>query len=569
MSTCTRARPLRTSSYAPRKSSRVPIVEPKTVSCFHQNRCSAAGGFGPLVAPQTATRPAGATAASDRAQVASPTVSTTTSTPAAGRLLHGLDDVAGVVVDRDIRAPGACLLELLVAARGDDRPRAERAADLERCGRDSAADAPDQNPLVRLHGRLRDEHPVGRLVDERKRRRLLERQRVVERGTPAPRRPRSARSACRRECSPMTEIMAPCSMPGLSTTRSPTAKPSTPAPSASTTPAPSAPRIRGFGTEGRPMRTHTSRWLSDAAARRTSTCPVGRLGIGDVLVPQDLGPAVLVDPDRLHGHNPRMTAAELARCADELGLDVVGAAPAEAYDETEQHIRDAARAWSLRRHEVHDGAARGLVPPRAAARRRGAHRRVGGPLLLGRRAGARPRRGTAAALRLARPLRAPARAARRARSAARRPLPRARRREPARRPRGRAARGRRLLRQEHDADHARARLVGRARHARHRRRDRGDAAARSRLRPLPPLHRRLPDRCARRARRARRESLPLVLDAGPGPGAGGVPRGARGIGLRLRHLPGRLSVEPWHREAPRRRAAPGRTRPRTSRSSTG
>jgi epoxyqueuosine reductase len=35
-----------------------------------------------------------------------------------------------------------------------------------------------------------------------------------------------------------------------------------------------------------------------------------------------------------------MTAAELERLAEELGLDVVGAAPAAAYDETEGHIRD-------------------------------------------------------------------------------------------------------------------------------------------------------------------------------------------------------------------------------------
>jgi epoxyqueuosine reductase len=33
-----------------------------------------------------------------------------------------------------------------------------------------------------------------------------------------------------------------------------------------------------------------------------------------------------------------MKAAELARCAAELGLDVVGAAPASAYEETERHI---------------------------------------------------------------------------------------------------------------------------------------------------------------------------------------------------------------------------------------
>ena len=67
---------------------------------------------------------------------------------------------------------------------------------------------------------------------------------------------------------------------------------------------------------------------------------VGRLRIRDVLVPEDVRPAVLVDPNRLHGQNPLMTAAELARAAEELGIDVIGAAPAEAYDETEQHIRE-------------------------------------------------------------------------------------------------------------------------------------------------------------------------------------------------------------------------------------
>src|SRR3954453_8858225 len=35
-----------------------------------------------------------------------------------------------------------------------------------------------------------------------------------------------------------------------------------------------------------------------------------------------------------------MTAAELALVAQELGVDLVGAAPASAYDETERHIRD-------------------------------------------------------------------------------------------------------------------------------------------------------------------------------------------------------------------------------------
>jgi epoxyqueuosine reductase len=35
-----------------------------------------------------------------------------------------------------------------------------------------------------------------------------------------------------------------------------------------------------------------------------------------------------------------MTAAELDRLAGELGIDVVGAAPAEPYETTEQHIRE-------------------------------------------------------------------------------------------------------------------------------------------------------------------------------------------------------------------------------------
>jgi epoxyqueuosine reductase len=39
----------------------------------------------------------------------------------------------------------------------------------------------------------------------------------------------------------------------------------------------------------------------------------------------------------------RMTAAELKRAAQELGLDVIGAAPAEPYEQTERHIRERRR----------------------------------------------------------------------------------------------------------------------------------------------------------------------------------------------------------------------------------
>src|SRR6266487_2615681 len=38
------------------------------------------------------------------------------------------------------------------------------------------------------------------------------------------------------------------------------------------------------------------------------------------------------------GHNDPMRSAELERLAKEIGLDVVGAAPAEPYTETEWHI---------------------------------------------------------------------------------------------------------------------------------------------------------------------------------------------------------------------------------------
>ena len=96
----------------------------------------------------------------------------------------------------------------------------------------------------------------------------------------------------------------------------------------------------------------------------------------------------------------------------------------------------APRARPLRRHALHDGAARGLVPSRDAARRR-AHRRLGGALLLRARAGAPPPghgrlpRYTwyDAYAELREKLDALGRQARRR-------VPRARRREPARRPRG-------------------------------------------------------------------------------------------------------------------------------------
>ena len=81
------------------------------------------------------------------------------------------------------------------------------------------------------------------------------------------------------------------------------------------------------------------------------------------------------------------------------------------------------------------------------------------------------------------------------------------------------------------------------------------------LRRVPAVHRRLPDRRARRAGGARRESLSLLLDAGAGADTRGVPREPRLDGLRLRHLPGRLPLESRRREAPARAGAAARRRP--------
>jgi epoxyqueuosine reductase len=64
------------------------------------------------------------------------------------------------------------------------------------------------------------------------------------------------------------------------------------------------------------------------------------LGVGDVLVLQDVGASVLVDSYGFQGTMSWMTGAELSRLAEELGLDAVGAAPVEAYTETERHIRE-------------------------------------------------------------------------------------------------------------------------------------------------------------------------------------------------------------------------------------
>ena len=132
--------------------------------------------------------------------------------------------------------------ELVVARRRDDRVRAERLRDLEGRRRDAAADPPEKHPLVRLDRRLRHQHPVGGLEDERKGRRLLEDLAwwngwTFFSGI-------ATSSACVPSmCSPTTVIRpSPWSRPGLMTTRSPLSR----------VPAPSAPRCAVWARKGVP-----------------------------------------------------------------------------------------------------------------------------------------------------------------------------------------------------------------------------------------------------------------------------------------------------------------------------
>ena len=63
--------------------------------------------------------------------------------------------------------------------------------------------------------------------------------------------------------------------------------------------------------------------------------------VWNLLEHEDLGAAVLVDTNRLHaGQTIRVTAERLGQLAAQLGIDAVGVARAEPYEQTERHIRE-------------------------------------------------------------------------------------------------------------------------------------------------------------------------------------------------------------------------------------
>ena len=78
-------------------------------------------------------------------------------------------------------------------------------------------------------------------------------------------------------------------MPGLITTRLP-----------STRPAPSAPRMRGLGTDGQPFADPQVEVVERGGTQLDEHFAGPGLRIGRVLVAEYLGPAVLVDANRLH-----------------------------------------------------------------------------------------------------------------------------------------------------------------------------------------------------------------------------------------------------------------------------
>ena len=129
-----------------------------------------------------------------------------------------------------------------------------------------------------------------------------------------------------------------------------------------------------------------------------------RRRVGDILVEENLGPAVLVDPDRFHrtilSHDGRGASANRTLARHRRGRRDAGGG---LRVDRASHPR-APRSRAVRPDALHDGAARGVVPPGAIAPEC-PHRGGCGALLLVAGAGAGAERRHPAPLRVARSLR--------------------------------------------------------------------------------------------------------------------------------------------------------------------
>ena len=424
-----------------------------------------------MVAPHTAIRPSRAATSSEVRQVASPTCSTTTSAPCppVASLTAAFTSPVGVV-DGHVRAELARPLELRVARRGDDDARAraprnrERPPSRRRCRYPRASThSPSWSParvtsiryaVSNTSGNAAassNERLVGNRIDVRRRH-----------GDQLGVRPVAVladdvdRPVRRLDARVDHDRAAPARSPRLPR-RAPRPRPRRPrrgCAASARTAGPSAPRRRDDS--------------SAEARRRTSTSPGPADGIGDLLEPSTSGPPSSWIRTAFTGRLSRCGRRAPAARRGARARRRRGGAGCALRRHRAPYPR-AARARALRRHAVHDGAAGGVLPPGDAARAARA------PSSRRRSATTRPSRSGREGTGGCRATRGSTRTRSCARSSTRSGESSAATyrvlvdendhvdREAAARPR------RRLLRQEHDGDHAPARLVGRPRHARHRR----------------------------------------------------------------------------------------------------
>jgi hypothetical protein len=203
------------------------------------------------------------------------------------------------VTDGDVRAELARALELLGTRGGHHRSHAERPADLERREGDPASDAPDEGPLPVADGRLRDEHPIGGLEDERERRAFLERERVVERVQLAD---GNRLELAARAVRVLADDRNATVMGDPRVDHDPFAdlEPlGTLAQRGDDAGAVSAEDAR-LGNRGQPFPDPDVQVVQARGTNRDERLACARLGIGDVLVAENLGASVLVDAHGLH-----------------------------------------------------------------------------------------------------------------------------------------------------------------------------------------------------------------------------------------------------------------------------